>query len=877
MSGPRHDHGNLNSTFSLQAVCGGTSGAVSVTPAPDHPLHCDGTRAVSPAAIDHRLVGSGLSPPLGTRAASPAAIDHRLVGSDPSPPLGPAAPDDRVDAAPHIHPRGTRAASTAAVEPRLISGVLSSPDTSDIPAALGTRADATPAAATPMPPRGPSSPAVGLETRLAICVEDQVTSVRVLGRCGLSPVLYGGEVPQCLSNYDLDDVITALLGAHYVLGITLYNMRVGNATVEHTRRLICDQFIASAPVPGDRWLLAPLHVRFHWAACFFLPHGDRIVMLVVDSAPSRETRRDMQRIADALGMEMTVITIAQQARDSFECGLFVILAAIIALAALAALRAWALEPRHAPTVVLAPWRAILPSASVPELVAAVDLRAMDPTLVDACTALPAPRGAMTEAGAHPPPAWRHDPYNPHSARTALAAPARGLPSLDDLLRGLVATEAARRAAIAKVAIAALARYRERADATQPAPPPAPAPRPRTRWSIPATSAHVRVAHLPRSPTDARPAQPPPTVFTGGNYRSHRDRAHAARQFKAMEKASRRHAVDRAVALNKFHSMVAALGPLPPDPDGFPTGPPMAPAQQLAAFDGLVPGSRLAIFGRGAIGDAYVWHGILLSRDATSAAVLIDPDTPDDVDDALADAVDVEDRIELFPLDPPYGTVVDVRPDTAAICAGASRRVPVADEPVMSHADVRDAVEGVEPGSVLAATWRHAHDRRVAYQWVGTVESAATDDRGQVVCKVRYTHRRYALPDGSPCDDPLDAVELGDQELFDLPRTPTTGSSSSTLNGLATPRHLHPRRLPPRRPPTVAQPTLHRPRPPPAPPAVPRPRPRHAALSSRRTLTTTPSPTRARLRCLTRVAGECPSPAFRPSGSSSSTTWRRVTP
>ena len=224
----------------------------------------------------------------------------------------------------------------------------------------------------------------------------------VLPTASALELILGGDLPACLSDADIDESLSKRLGAHrYKPARFLYDVRTG--TIDHAaaHKTVRDWIAASADSDDDRWFLAPMHVRYHWAAClFYLLDGD-LRALVIDSAPSAPTQRDMRAVADALAVPVDFACIAKQAYNSFECGLFVVLIGLLVAASFRALRDYALATAAAPVASLAAWRAMLPHAPAAALLRAADLppavRALGPTHAEPA----APPCVCRECGAFP--------------------------------------------------------------------------------------------------------------------------------------------------------------------------------------------------------------------------------------------------------------------------------------------------------------------------------------------------------------------------------------------------------------------------------------------------------------------------------------------
>ena len=171
---------------------------------------------------------------------------------------------------------------------------------------------------------------------------------------------------------------------------------------------------SSAPDLAAQWVVTAMHVRHHWALALFArcPHTGQTEMVVFDSAPSPITRKDMLKIARKLDMPIRFVCPARQLPMSNECGLFLILFALLVQHDVERMRAW-LNVAQPPVVSLAPWRALLAAVDCegrPSVRADLSV-ALVPHLVNAVSLPPALVPATKR---------RHDPYR--AAPTAMAPP-----------------------------------------------------------------------------------------------------------------------------------------------------------------------------------------------------------------------------------------------------------------------------------------------------------------------------------------------------------------------------------------------------------------------------------------------------------------------
>lgn len=141
------------------------------------------------------------------------------------------------------------------------------------------------------------------------------------------PIIVGGDLGHCLTNVELDMLLGAVRGIAAVPAVLLYSLRTCQpgakaAAIAYTHSVI------QRAVHRAEIAVIPVHVRHHWMVAV-LRRGDS-TLLVFDSAPSPITKKDARKVIDDLGFGARFFSPFRQRRDSFECGLFVLLYAVLA-------------------------------------------------------------------------------------------------------------------------------------------------------------------------------------------------------------------------------------------------------------------------------------------------------------------------------------------------------------------------------------------------------------------------------------------------------------------------------------------------------------------------------------------------------------------
>ncbi|MDP3759315.1 MAG: hypothetical protein Q8R01_02210, partial [Ramlibacter sp.] len=130
----------------------------------------------------------------------------------------------------------------------------------------------------------------------------------------------GGDFASCLSSSELDSVIAPLLGVRYVDAIVLFRVRVGQTSASAVEELLRRRVAKHGAV------VAPIHIRHHWVLGIFSAAGDELLATVVDSAPGRATRDDIEKLLRRMHVRApNIVSCGRQLHGSNECGIFVVL------------------------------------------------------------------------------------------------------------------------------------------------------------------------------------------------------------------------------------------------------------------------------------------------------------------------------------------------------------------------------------------------------------------------------------------------------------------------------------------------------------------------------------------------------------------------
>lgn len=164
----------------------------------------------------------------------------------------------------------------------------------------------------------------------------------------------GGDIYHCLSASDIDSLVNPLLGQHVLPARFFYDVRTGRTSASLAERTI------RSSVSTLRWLLAPVHVRHHWASALIYLNEGSIETAVYDSCPSPITRRDFRILFQRLHLGAPNIRcIIRQPAHSNECGLHVVLMALLQNRTDPSLRPFLPHSQNPPFCSLSSWRPIL--------------------------------------------------------------------------------------------------------------------------------------------------------------------------------------------------------------------------------------------------------------------------------------------------------------------------------------------------------------------------------------------------------------------------------------------------------------------------------------------------------------------------------------
>ena len=204
----------------------------------------------------------------------------------------------------------------------------------------------------------------------------------------------GGDFYDCLSAVDIDALLGPVIPPTRLLSaMTLYSVRVGlsgpGPVIDFLRRAT-----ARASV------IAPVHVRHHWALAVFTACREGVRALVLDSAPSPVTAADIERLLRSMlaCVSVRIVASGNQPRDTNECGVHAIVnawRAFYGFDGVIATGQLSLEHLRRPFAVM---------AESPKLTAACAHRiALDPTARvewghDAAGTAPLRAGALNTAG-----------------------------------------------------------------------------------------------------------------------------------------------------------------------------------------------------------------------------------------------------------------------------------------------------------------------------------------------------------------------------------------------------------------------------------------------------------------------------------------------
>ena len=136
--------------------------------------------------------------------------------------------------------------------------------------------------------------------------------------------IQGGDYNDCLTNTEIDNIITKTITGERTPAINFYLFRTGKMEKDTFKK-------------GARGYI-PLHIYNHWLMGYLIKGSNQI--LVWDSAPSKIVKTSLIHIFNRLNWQATFLISPKQQRDSNECGLFAIRAAVRHLAGLACGSGW---------------------------------------------------------------------------------------------------------------------------------------------------------------------------------------------------------------------------------------------------------------------------------------------------------------------------------------------------------------------------------------------------------------------------------------------------------------------------------------------------------------------------------------------------------
>jgi len=133
----------------------------------------------------------------------------------------------------------------------------------------------------------------------------------------------GGDMHDCLSAAEIDRLVGPYLGGQYIHARMFYDART--ATLDSDAAVT--ELGTRLARPTNTWSIMPVHVRHHWATAVVTND----TATIFDSAPSPITAKDFAKTFRRLGRPAPVIIChARQPRGSNQCGLHVVLVAILA-------------------------------------------------------------------------------------------------------------------------------------------------------------------------------------------------------------------------------------------------------------------------------------------------------------------------------------------------------------------------------------------------------------------------------------------------------------------------------------------------------------------------------------------------------------------
>ena len=126
------------------------------------------------------------------------------------------------------------------------------------------------------------------------------------------PYVKGGDYFNCLNNNEIDIILSKTIKEEKTPAINFYLYRTGKMEKDAFKK------VARGYIP--------LHIYNHWLMGYLIKEENHI--LVWDSAPSKVVRKTILNIFNQLNWQATFLISPKQLRDSNECGLFAIRAAV---------------------------------------------------------------------------------------------------------------------------------------------------------------------------------------------------------------------------------------------------------------------------------------------------------------------------------------------------------------------------------------------------------------------------------------------------------------------------------------------------------------------------------------------------------------------
>ena len=171
----------------------------------------------------------------------------------------------------------------------------------------------------------------------------------------------GGSYDEALSNENLDNSLAGL-HVHALDARVFYDYRTELDPSEQKmkRSKVREAIAERLKQYGVAFL--PVHVRFHWATAHIQGNTlEEAVVRVIDPAPSPATKSDLKIVFKKLGIPLEcILSLAKQPKGSNQCGLHVILTALISDMLLAQGMPLSINRKRIPQVIdLDPWRPLL--------------------------------------------------------------------------------------------------------------------------------------------------------------------------------------------------------------------------------------------------------------------------------------------------------------------------------------------------------------------------------------------------------------------------------------------------------------------------------------------------------------------------------------